>query len=41
MHFEYFLPIHQLGAKWTAEIVSRLVNSVEYLKSNKNWCEGL
>ena len=36
MYFEYFLPIHQVGAKWTTKIVS--FNSVEYLKSNKNWC---
>ena len=40
MYFEYFLPIHQVGATWMAEIVSWLVNDVEYLKSNKNWCEG-
>jgi len=25
MYFEYFLPIHQVGAKWTAEIASWLV----------------
>jgi len=25
MYFEYFLPIHQVGAKWMAKIVSRLV----------------
>jgi len=25
MYFEYFLPIHQIGAKWMAEIVSWLV----------------
>jgi len=25
MYFEYFLPIHQVGAKWMAEIVSRFV----------------
>jgi len=41
MYFEYFLSIHQVGAKWTIEIVSWLVyNDVEYLKSNKNLCEG-
>ena len=35
MYFEYFLPIHQVDAKWTTEIVSEF-DSVEYLKSNKN-----
>jgi len=25
MYFEYFLPIYQVGAKWTAKIMSWLV----------------
>ena len=36
MYFEYFLPTHQVGTKWMAEIVSFLFNGVEYLKFNKN-----
>ena len=38
MYFEYFLLIHQIDAKWTAEKVG---NGVKYLKSNKNWCVGV
>jgi len=35
MSFEYFLPIHQVGAKQTAES-SELFSLMVYLKSKKN-----